>query len=163
MIYVPSRVKRHKYKFDMDTGLNLVSLMDIFTTIVFFLLIYMSGEGESIQMPEIVSLPLSISTARPEPATTIYITTNEILVDNKKVATVHDILDNRDAALTELEREIESQGADRKEGHRRRHMPQGKVIIMGDKAIPFALLKKVMQSCANAGYPDIVLAVIQKE
>ena len=37
------------------------------------------------------------------------------------------------------------------------------VTIMGDKAIPFRLLKKVMATCTDAAYERIALAVVQKE
>lgn len=160
MICVPSRVKRHKSKFSMDTGLNLVSLMDIFTTLVFFLLIHVSGESETIPLPEIVSLPASTATARPEPVTTVYVTTKEILVENKKVAEVRDVLGGKDTSIIEgLERELSSQTGKVKVEAK----SKGKVIIMGDQSIPFTLLRRVMSSCSKAGYPVITLAVIQKE
>ena len=159
MIYVPSRVKRHKYKFTMDTGLNLVSLMDIFTTLVFFLLIHVSGEGETVQIPDIVKLPISTSTDRPEPATTIYVTMDKILVGDKKITDVRDILDSGEVAIDGLEKELSYQATRLKAEARFK----GKVIIMGDKTIPFTLLKKVMVTCSKAGYPVITLAVIEKE
>jgi len=159
MIYVPSRTKRHKYKFRMDTGLNLVSLMDIFTTLVFFLLIHVSGEGESLPIPDIVKLPISTSTDRPAPAPVVYVTTDKILVGDRKIADVGIVLDSTEASIEELEKELSSQTAGIKGDAR----PERKIMIMGDKTIPFTLLKKVMVSCSNAGYPVITLAVIQRE
>jgi len=159
MIYVPSRTKRHKYKFRMDTGLNLVSLMDIFTTLVFFLLIHVSGEGESLPIPDIVKLPISTSTDRPAPAPVVYVTTDRILVGDKLIADAGDVLNSPEASIDSLEKELSSQAAGLKEDSKSR----GKIIIMGDKTIPFTLLKKVMVSCSNAGYPVITLAVIQRE
>lgn len=159
MIYVPSRVKRHKSKFSIDTGLNLVSLMDIFTILLLFLLIHVSGESEEIPLPEIVSLPASTATARPEPVTTVYVTAKEILVEDKKVADVRDVLGGKDMPIAGLERELSHQA----EKSRPEDESKGKVIIMGDKSIPFTLLRRVMNSCARAGYPAITLAVIQKE
>ncbi len=159
MIYVPSRTKRHKYKFRMDTGLNLVSLMDIFTTLVFFLLIHVSGEGESLPIPDIVKLPISTSTDRPAPAPVVYVTTDRILVGDKLIADAGDVLSSPEDSIDSLEKELASQAAGLKEDTK----SKGKIIIMGDKTIPFTLLKKVMVSCSNAGYPVITLAVIQRE
>ncbi len=158
MIYIPSRVKRHKCKFDITTGPNLVSLIDIFTTLVFFLLIHVSGEEEAIPPPGIVDLPLSISTQRPIPAPTVYITTNEILVENKKIAEVREVLKVSDASIAALEKELLNQTKNVKGGTEFNK----RVIIMGDKSIPFALLKKVIYTCSKAGYPEIALAVIEK-
>lgn len=158
MIYIPSRVKRHKSKFAITTGLNLVSLIDIFTTLVFFLLMHVSGEEETIQAPGIVNLPFSISTLKPVPAPTVYITTKEILVENKKIINVRDVLNNNDASIADLEKALSYQAGSIKEGDENKR----KIIIMGDKSIPFTLLKKVMNSCSKAGYPVITLAVLEK-
>jgi hypothetical protein len=45
--------------------------------------------------------------------------------------------------------------------------PDGKpimreVTIMGDKKIPFALLKRIMLTCTKANYNNISLAVLRK-
>ena len=39
----------------------------------------------------------------------------------------------------------------------------GEVTIMGDKNIPYKLLKKIMLTCAESNYGNISLAVQQKE
>jgi|SRR3972149_1362922 len=162
MIYVPSRVKRHKNKFAMDTGLNLVSLMDIFTILLLFLLFHVSGEEETITVPDIVSLPASISTVKPEPTTTVYITGELILVGDKKVANTQDVLKSSEPGIDSLEKELLSQMSQNVQDGEQ-SVRQDKIIIMGDKMIPFTLLKKVMYTCSMAGYPTLSLAVIQKE
>jgi len=143
----------------MDTGLNLVSLMDIFTILLLFLLVHVSGESEEIPLPEIVSLPASTSSVRPEPATTIYVTTEEILVGNKKVADVQEVLGGKEMSIQSLERELSHHVENTSPDDKSRK----KIMIMGDKSIPFTLLKRVMNSSAKAGYQLITLAVIQKE
>ncbi len=162
MIYVPSRVKRHKNKFSMDTGLNLVSLMDIFTILLLFLLFHVSGEEETITVPDIVRLPVSIASVKPAPATTVYITGDSILLGDKKIANTQDVIKSDEPGIESLEKELIMQMSQdeleaEKDGTRR------KIIIMGDKMIPFTLLKKVMYTCSWAGYQTLSLAVIQKE
>ncbi len=162
MIYVPSRTKRHKSKFAINTGLNLVSLMDIFTIILLFLLFNVSGEEEAITVPDIVRLPVSIASVKPVPVTTVYITGDSILVGDKKVADTQDVMKSDEPGIGSLENELIMQMSQdeleaEKEGNRR------KIIIMGDKMIPFTLLKKVMYTCSWAGYQTLSLAVIQKE
>lgn len=159
MIYVPSKAKRHKHKFPMTTGLNLVSLMDIFTILLLFLLIHVSGEGMEGQLPETVNLPLSTSTAKPEPATTVLVTNDDILLEGEKIAAVQDVLNDRNNSIAALEKELSYQSKDIEAGDESKR----KIIIMGDKTIPFTLLKKVMYSCSKAGYSVITLAVIQRE
>ncbi len=162
MIYVPSRVKRHKHKFSMDTGLNLVSLMDIFTILLLFLLFHQSGEDETITVPDIVRLPTSISTVKPEPTTTVYITGDLIMVGDKKIANTQDVIKSNEPGIDSLERELIIQMSQNRQ-EEKKDGAQEKVIIMGDKMIPFTILKKVMYACSRAGYPALSLAVIQKE
>ena len=162
MIYVPSRTKRHKNKFAINTGLNLVSLMDIFTIILLFLLFNVSGEEEAITVPDIVRLPVSIASVKPAPVTTVYITGDSILVGDKKVADTQDVMKSDEPSIVSLENELIMQMSQdeqdtEKEGNRR------KIIIMGDKMIPFTILNKVMYTCSWAGYQTLSLAVIQKE
>ena len=162
MIYVPSRVKRHKNKFSMDTGLNLVSLMDIFTILLLFLLFHVSGEEETITVPDIVRLPVSVASVKPAPATTVYITGDSILLGDKKIANTQDVIKSDEPGIDSLEKELIIQMSQdemeaEKDGTRRI------IIIMGDKMIPFTLLKKVMYTCSWAGYQTLSLAVIQKE
>ena len=35
------------------------------------------------------------------------------------------------------------------------------ITIMGDETVPYALLKKIMATCASEGYTDVALAVEQ--
>ncbi len=37
------------------------------------------------------------------------------------------------------------------------------VTIMGDKSVPYAVLKKVMATCTDADYSKVSLAVVEKE
>lgn len=156
MIRVPSRVKRHTNKVSAGTGLNLISLMDILTTLVFFLLIHVTNDVEVVQVPGNVSLPASFSTVKPSPALTVYITTNEILVEEKKIARIQDVLNSGESSIEGLEKELLLRmGKDKK--------TEKKITLMGNKDLPFTLLKKIMNTCSRAGYSTITLAVLQKD
>ncbi len=163
MIRVPSRVKRHKNKVSGGTGLNLISLMDILTTLVFFLLIHVTNDIEKVQAPGNVRLPASFSTVKPSPAVTIYITTNAILLEDKKIASLRDVLNSGESSISSLEEELRAKIEEDKNTSQKDKKTEKKIMIMGDKDIPFTLLKKVMNTCSRAGYSAITLAVLQKD
>lgn len=170
MIYVPSRVKRHVKKFPLQVSLNLVSLMDIFTILLLFLLINVSpsGEEEAMPVPDIVRLPASSATVKPEPVTTVFITTSDILLNDKKISNIEDVIASEDSSIKSLENALTSLDHPENELQKRDSKEKDaksakKIIIMGDKTTPFTLLKKVMNTCSRAGYPNIILAVLQKE
>jgi biopolymer transport protein TolR len=140
--------------------LNIVSLMDIFTLLVFFLLA--SNDTEVLPSASIVKIPESVSEQKPRETVVVMVTDNDILVRGESVVTTRAALAGdapvigalKAALVDEASRLIVTDGA----------APEAReVTIMGDKAIPFRLLKKVMATCTEAQYERISLAVVQKE
>ena len=152
--------KRHNRAKRSSTQLNVVSLMDIFTILVFFLLVN-SSDVEVLPDARDVQLPQSIADEKPEVNVVVLVGEDEILVQGEPVATVADVLAMsgndipalREALLAQNERELGKGGGD---------VAGREVTIMGDKDIPYRLLKKVMATCTAADYGQISLAVLQK-
>ncbi len=71
--------------------MNLTSLMDVFTILVFFLLVN-SGSVEVLESPKDVKLPESRIESKPRETVVISISAEEVLVQGKLVAFVEDIL-----------------------------------------------------------------------
>src|SRR3972149_151452 len=106
LVYTKRMQMGHKNKYAINAGLNLVSLMDIFTIILLFLLFNVSGEEEAITVPDIVRLPVSIASVKPAPVTTVYITGDSILVGDKKVADTQDVMKSDEPGIVSLENEL---------------------------------------------------------
>lgn len=142
-------------------GFNLVSLMDIFTILVFFLLVN-SAETQNLPSTEQVKLPESVSTKKPEDTAVVMVTDTEILVQNKLVASRAEVESSKAIYVPAIRDELilitqRAVGISSKAKAAKKE-----VTIMGDRQIPFKLLKKIMSSCTAAGYETINLAVIQK-
>ena len=140
--------------------LNLVSLMDIFTILVFFMLVNTS-DGEVLPTHKSVELPEAVSEQQPRVTVTIMVDEDNILLHGKVIATVENILQEQGNYSKVLQAALigqidEALNADADPDERR------EATIMGDREIPFRLLKKVMASCTQAGFNRISLAVLQK-
>lgn len=139
------------------TRLNLVSLMDIFTILVFFLMLN-TGEVEVLQPDEKVALPKSFAELRPDDSPVIKVSSEAIYYKEREVVTLDDpaLRKATIAPLYQLLAEHIKQQPGAKEG-------AGKVArsisIMGDASVEYALLKKVLNTCAQAGFRDVALAV----
>jgi biopolymer transport protein TolR len=142
-------------------GFNLVSLMDIFTILVFFLLVN-SAETQDLPSTEQVKLPESISEKKPEDTAVVMVTETEVLVQNKVVAARADVEASKAIYVPEIRDELLLIGQRAVGITSKAKSAKKEVTIMGDRAIPFKLLKKIMSSCTAAGYETINLAVIQK-
>lgn len=162
-------------------GMNLTSLMDVFTILVFFLLTNTSN-NEALEPPKVITLPDSIVESKPRETVTLMVTDEEILVEAKSVIATADVIDSEEtiieaikqAMIKEMDKAIlvartanksdESEDVAAVEGEELELPPElpPEVNILADRTIPFSLLKKVMSSCTEAGYSKVSLAVIQK-
>ncbi|PCK08177.1 MAG: RNA polymerase subunit sigma-70 [Alteromonadaceae bacterium] len=140
--------------------LNLVSLMDIFTILVFFLLVN-SSDVEVLQNNKDIKLPESIAEKKPENNLVVMVSKSDILVGGRKVASVASALAGAESEIAGLKTELEYQ-ASRKPYRSPEEEEKGRdVTIMGDQGIPYKLLKKIMTTCAKSDFRNISLAVSQ--
>jgi biopolymer transport protein ExbD len=142
-------------------ALNLTSLMDVFTILVFFLVMN-SGPTEVLSADGLV-LPESVVETKPSETVVINIGIDEVLVQGEPVVRVADLLatDGGDV-IPIMERLAELQS--RVIGVRTQVVAESLAItILADKSIPFSVIKQIMSTCTSQGYERISLAVIQKE
>ncbi|MCK7596078.1 biopolymer transporter ExbD [Microbulbifer sp. CAU 1566] len=167
-------------------GMNLTSLMDVFTILVFFLLTN-SSSNEAIEAPKVITLPDSVVESKPRETVTLMVTHEEVLIEAKPVMKTEDLflseelvieaiqramIEEVGKAVTMAETELEeaklalaeraAAGEDVSAALEELLAEPPEVNILADRTVPFNVLKKVMSSCTNAGYTRISLAVIQK-
>lgn len=152
--------RHHKRSKDRTASLNMVSLMDIFTILVFFLLVT-SSESEVLPSAKTIKLPTSSAEKRPKVNIIILVNKHDILVKGKKIASVQTALSAKEPIIKPLIRELQRLNRRAQERTGKSIYKRG-VTIMGDKAIPYRLLKKIMLTCATAKFSNISLAVVQK-
>lgn len=153
------RRARHQKKTKV-AGLNLVSLMDIFTILVFFLLIN-SGNVEVLETDDSLDLPSSNSERAPEETLVVLVNGDAIVVGGRPVAELNTLERTNNGEIVALSEELQHQ-ASRKTNRTEREEQDGfAVTIMGDKDTPYWLLKSIIQTCSAENYRDIALAVNQ--
>ena len=151
------RHKRHK----AGGALNLVSLMDIFTILVFFLLVN-SSDVEVLPNAKDIQLPESIAEEKAKESVVILIGEENIIVQGTPIVKVSDVMKRRGNDIPELRQALLSQNDRVLRKEAQDDIAGREVTIMGDKDIPYRLLKKVMATCTASEYGQISLAVLQK-
>ena len=155
------RMARNHRRMQKSTKLNLTSLMDIFTILVFFLMVN-SGDVEVLQSDKSIKLPDSVSKQRPDLTVLVKLNATDVIVQGRSVASVRNILAQEDEIIEGLEKELKYL-ASRKPQLTELEKKKGRAVtLMGDSKIPYTLLKRVMTTCAQADYRDISLAVNAK-
>jgi len=156
------RMERHHKRGKLGgAALNLVSLMDIFTILVFFLLVN-SSDVEVLPNAKDIQLPESIAEAKASESVVILISDEFIIVQGSPVAKVSEVLQLRGNDIPELRQALLSQNDRVLRRETQEDIAGREVTIMGDKDIPYRLLKKVMATCTASEYGQISLAVLQK-
>ena len=147
------RVRRLERARSRGPAINLVSLMDIFTILVFFLLVN-AGEVEVLPSPRGLVLPQSAAEQRTEASPVVMVSQTEILLQGEKIAERRVVEQSTEQNIPALQAALAKlpRGED-----------QRQVTIMGDRGIPYQLLRKVMLSCTQAEYDQIALAVTRRE
>ncbi|MEM9056142.1 MAG: biopolymer transporter ExbD [Pseudomonadota bacterium] len=141
--------------------LNLVSLMDIFTILVFFLLVN-STEVEVLPNAKSVQVPESTSTTRPRETVVVMVTGDRVLVQGEFVATLDEVLAARGNVIEPLKAALENQSRRLLTTGSLDENAQAEVTILGDKTTSYSVLRKVMATCTDANYGRVSLAVMQR-
>jgi biopolymer transport protein ExbD len=155
------RMEKHHRRHKGSGALKLGSLMDIFTILVFFLLVN-SSDVQTLPNAKDLKLPESVAEKKPEENVVVLIGKTDILVQGKPVVKIADVMATqgndipalREALLSQNDRVLRQAAKDDVAGR--------EVTIMGDKDISYRLLKKVMATCTASDYGQISLAVMQK-
>jgi biopolymer transport protein TolR len=155
------RMAQHHLRHRADAELNLIPLIDILSVMVAFLLVY-STEVEVIQNSKGIEIPQSIAQATPRQSVVVMITKDDLFVQGERVASVAEIRATDGPIIAQLRDALKRPrlvGAEVSA----KDLAAREITVMGDKGLPYEVLKKVMATCTDADYGKISLAVIQKE
>jgi biopolymer transport protein TolR len=174
------RRAHRKHRGGAALDMNLVSLIDVFTILIFFLL-SSSGGVETLASPKAVKLPIS-NVEQPARETVVVVVTNEdISVEGRRVALVKDVMAPTGVAnaaagaasgaassdaISALKNELDllsQRKAVRADVANKIASDGHAVTILADRAVPYQLLRKVMFSCAQAGFSDVSFALRRKD
>jgi biopolymer transport protein ExbD len=154
-------MERHHQRHKRTVALNLVSLMDIFTILVFFLLVN-SSEVQMLPNAKDMALPESVAEQRPRETVVIMVTDQDLLVQGRAVARIDDVMAQDGLIIPELKAALQGQAERLLRQDAQDEPEQWEVTIMGDREVPYSLLKRVMATCTDADYGRLSLAVLQK-
>ena len=149
------RKSRNQSMVDM----NLVSLIDVFTILIFFLLF---NTGVEILPTAAVKLPQSVAEKAPLETVVVILSAEDIVVEGRQIAKVTEVMALQDDLIAPLKAELDLQA--QRQVVRKENEAQSKALtIMGDKDIPYQLLRKVMFTAARANYSDVSFAVRRRD
>lgn len=143
---------------ESSAKLSLIALMDIFTILVFFLLLN-SGDSQHIENAKFVKLPDSSSGKAPHADLMLTVDVDQLYLGEQPVADVaaimaepEELIEPLQLALTEHKLKMGELTPFQKEHGL-------SLTIMGNREVPYTLVRSVMQTCREQGFRNISLAV----
>ncbi len=152
------RIKRQS----VVTSINLVSMIDMFTILIIYLLV--NTAAVQVIGAEQVDLPKSLSQEPPRETVSVIISATDILVDGHAVMKVEDAKASSGLVLESLKAQLLAESpptpSQQQAAADGKVAEGGEVNILADKNIPYSLLKRVMATCTAAQFDKISLGVI---
>ncbi len=149
-----------------DVGLNITSLMDMFTILLVFLLKNFAAEGNILTNAENLVLPYSVSQASPkEVSVSMNATSDWVIIDDEPIVPTAQVRRSDEAEIQRVREKLDKCMAQEESMVRVGALTRvrGEIIMQMDKNIDFDVVYKLMASCGSAGYTKIRLAVMSRE
>ena len=156
----PYRIKRHRQRRHGANHFALIPFIDMMTILVVFLLAH-TADVDILPNTKNIAIPQSLSDRKPSAAVVVMITRDSVLVDGKVVGSVADVAANQGQVFAPLKAALLAQNATMLNSEQ--DVSKREVTIMGDKATPYSVLKKIMLTCSDAEYGKVSFAVVERE
>jgi biopolymer transport protein ExbD len=152
---------QHQVRHRADAELNLIPMIDILSVMVSFLLVY-STNVEVLQNDKAIEIPQSIAVQQPKQTVVVMLTKDELFVQGEPIESVADIHADGGTILEPLRAALKRPMLVGQEVSEK-DLADREITVMGDKALPYEVIKKVMATCTDADYGRISFAVLQKD
>jgi biopolymer transport protein ExbD len=156
------RMERH-HKRNASAGsvaLNIVSVIDIFTLLVFFLLI--NSADVDLPAAHTVRLPESTAEKQPQESAVVVVTDDAILLQGRHIVDTREVLADQNPGIPALTSALEQLAGRRLRGPSAQESGGPDVTIAATRELPYHLMKKVMLACTSARYGQVSFAVVHK-
>lgn len=146
--------------------LLITPLVDMFVIIVLFLIANFSASGDVLMMRKDIQLPEAANVKEVELHPVVLVSNETIMVDGAMIGRVADFTKDEYLNIPALEEKLREM----KRNHENLHAGlsddtnkfKGDINIQSDRGVPFGVVKRVMYSCATAGYNNINFATLSK-
>lgn len=156
------RLKRMtRAKRNRGGGLNLTSLMDVFTILVLYLLVNQSST-EVVEPPKDIKLPDSVVEAKPRQTVIMMVSEQVVMIQGEPIVTIAEVEENKGLVVEPIKETLLKLQENVIGANTDAVAKSKEVTIMAHRTVPYKILKTLMSSCTSAGYTKISLAVNQK-
>ena len=160
-LYFLRKKRNYHGKKSAVPELPLVSLIDMFTILVIFLLMNFSTDGESFFIPKGVKLPLASNGKPLQSSPLLSLNSNEIILETEKLSGSEALSLSADinGDMAQIITALNSLKLSRSQNLKVGEAFKGQINIQADENLKLELVKKVMKICVQNGWGAINFAV----
>jgi biopolymer transport protein TolR len=155
-------IRRHRKHRAGASHFALVPFIDMMTILVVFLLAH-TAEVDILPNTKNISIPQSLSDRKPDAAVVVMVTKDTVYVDGNPVGTIAQVVANPGPVFQPLKAALMAQNDRILASAQKTDISKREVTIMGDKDIPYSVLKRIMLTCSDAEYGKVSFAVVERE
>ncbi len=156
----------HGHKGGGNADVLITPLVDMFVIIVLFLIANFSATGEVLMMTKDIQLPEAVNVKEVEMHPVVMVSGEEVSISGNVVGRVQDLVKEEYLNIPALEEKLRDMKKQFEDLHSmaegNTNAFKGDVNIQAHKEVEFSIIKRVMFSCASAGYNNINFATLQK-
>ncbi|HKP64625.1 MAG TPA: biopolymer transporter ExbD [Polyangiales bacterium] len=157
--FVSNRAGGGSAQKPVDSTLPLIPIIDLMICMVVFLLMSFGASGELVAQKASIKMPKASAGDELTQAPTVAIDPQLITLDERRVADTATLAaDPRLERIEDLVQQLETMKRNWSALHPQDEFP-GAVNLQADVSIDYRVIKKVMFSAQQAGYPNIRFAV----
>lgn len=158
----PYRLKRHRKRSHGASHFALIPFIDMMTILVVFLLFH-TADVDILPNSKSIAIPQSISERKPRESVVVMVTRDSLFVDGRLIGALKDVAAMPGTIITPLKEALIAQNDRILNKAQKADIAAREVTIMGDKATPFSMLKRIMATCTEADFGKVSLAVVERE
>ncbi len=148
-----------------NVSLNLTPMIDILTTLLFFLLCGYRSQAESVKGGESIDLPRSISEKGLSVSLAVIVSVDKLTVEGNEALQLQEgklqekhIKENKIIPLYNLMTRLLEQ-----EKMNQLQIDKSAVLLAADRRLSSDVVTKIMKTCGMAGIPNFRLAVAKQD
>ncbi len=151
---------------EYEVNVNLTAMLDVLTNLLFFLMFGMAAQQSAIENEGGVQLPVSTAELPPKKSTNIVVGQRELRVNKEIVATIKDgrvQAAGDEGKIEPLLRKLQAVRGQRVTSANKKDKEDEDVLmVLCDKSTPYPLLRRVLMTSAEAGFPRFRMAVLME-
>ncbi len=151
---------------EYEVNINLTAMLDVLTNLLFFLMFGLAAQQTTIENEGGVQLPVSSAELPPKKTTNIAIGQRELRVEKEVVAAIRDgrVQQGGDKGRIEplYRKLVAARGKRLGGGEGGAERDDDVLMVLCDKGIHYDLLRRVLLTGAEAGFPRFRMAVLME-